>query len=485
MEYREKSCMKKSGHKCQGILFGLSILLLCLSGCGSRTEGTATEEISLIQEENQPGEIPVDFPFYETEKYTITLVSPVDAAGEYVLMLAEDGQLLQSLSCGRLTEPVTFSYDGIAYGSWRDLEVFSAGSDTGLLFLWKDERFSEEPIRIPRYTEIRMGAMLTVSEDGQTQEKRIYQLNEFRKQAEVVRSWSLDRDSSMLWIEDSLRRQNLFEGKISFNENGELLNQEYYEYLFWRNRSLRWNFSDDPIVYAWLDEERTEGDDACSWRTEEFESRQAFLESCGYTGQAPAYQYCDSFQKQQLELYLDEETQKCFGIVSWSQINCDGENVTTRYGFTVCNIGERPWEEDRAFSLSSVESRGENLEQGYQERVEYTDSGKPDYYLLQGLMEDCGVEVLGKLVEINFIYRDDGTLFTRDYQHDARTYGSTFCGMDSFFDENERVVYETGYITHGSMDFYYFYDDEGETPAYGLSLDYNGGFAMAEMVRFR
>ena len=158
VEYRGKKYVA-------GIFFVIAALSLCLCGCGESAEK----------------EIPVNFPFYETEDFTLTLVPSGEDAGEYLLLLCdENGQSLQEVSCGRLTEPVTFSYDGVGYGHWRDLEIFSTGSDTGLLFLWKEERFSERPIEIPRYMEIRDGAMLTVTESGERQEKRIYQLNEFK-----------------------------------------------------------------------------------------------------------------------------------------------------------------------------------------------------------------------------------------------------------------------------------------------------------------
>lgn len=85
------------------------------------------------------------------------------------------------------------------------------------------------------------------------------------------------------------------------------------------------------------------------------------------------------------------------------------------------------------------------------------------------------------MVTINYIYREDGTLFCRNYHHDARTFSSTLCSLNSFFDEKERLVYERGYITHGSLEYYYIYEDD--TPAYCLCLDYNGGYVFARMVR--
>ncbi len=186
-----------------------------------------------------------------------------------------------------------------------------------------------------------------------------------------------------------------------------------------------------------------------------------------------------------MELYLDEETQQCYGIAYWNRVNCDRENVPKLFGFTICDIGERQWEEDFAFSWLCVETARGNAEGEDQDSIiEYTKNGKPDYYLHQGLMEDCGVEYMGNLVEIDFIYREDDTLFARNYHHDARTYTSTLCSLNSYFDTKERLVYGTGYLTHGSCEFYYFYECDGEMPAYGLFLDYNGGYVIPEMVRF-
>lgn len=437
----------------QGLFFLSAVMLLWLSGCGSREE-----------------EIPIDFPFYETDDYTLVLAAA--EGDEYVLLFRDgDRQILQQIPCGKLKEPVTFSYDGIAYGSWTDLEIFSADSDTGLLFLWKDERFAEEPVQIPRYAEVREGAMLTVSESGDTQEKKIYQLNQSRNRVEEVRGWSLERGSGMLRIEDRLRQQCLFEGQIALDEEGEPQNREYYEYLFWRGRDLLWEYPSSSTVGVWEDSGAAE-----------YESRTAFLENCGYAGEAPFYQYYDRFDNLQLELYLDEEEQRYYGIAYIHRINSDLEPVVDMLGFAGHGIGKEQWEEGQTFALPFAGDVG-GAEDGYRETVEYTESGRPDYFLAQGPMDDCGLETLGNLVEIDFIYREDGTLFCRDYHHDALTFGSNLCGRDSFYDEKERLVYENGYLTHGSCEFYYIYAGEGENPVYRLYLDYNCGYLYSEMAR--
>ena len=57
-------------------------------------------------------EISVDFPFYETDSYSLTLAQLKEPAGEYELRLYDkDGKILQQISCGSLAEPIEFSYD--------------------------------------------------------------------------------------------------------------------------------------------------------------------------------------------------------------------------------------------------------------------------------------------------------------------------------------------------------------------------------------
>ena len=47
------------------------------------------------------------------------------------------------------------------------------------------------------------------------------------------------------------------------------------------------------------------------------------------------------------------------------------------------------------------------------------------------------------------------------------------------------VCYERAYITHGSLDYYYIYEDESAAaPAYCLYLDGNLGTWFPELVRY-
>lgn len=237
------------------------MVILSLTGCLGKENAmfpdTEAAETSKIQ---QREEIKIDFPFYDSEEYTLTLAKLPDSADEYELMLyRKDREVLQQISCGKLAEPIEFSYDGLRYGYYHDLEIFSSGSGTGLLFLWENERFSQEAIEIPNYDEVRNWFMLTVTEDG---------------------------------------------------------------------------------------------------------------------------------------------------------------------------------------------------------------------------------EELVPILKINFVYREDGTLYCRDYYHNQKIFGTTESTLEYFYDEKERIEYKSGYITHGYVEYYYIYEDESDKPAYCLYLDHNLGYAIPAMVKY-
>lgn len=125
-----------------------------------KTEEEAGAETEEIQPERR--EIPIDFSFYGDQKEDkLTLAAPQEGQDEYELIhYDKDGEILQQIPCGRLMEPVTFSF------IWNDLQIFSEGSDTGILFIWDDGSFSTTPIEIPRYEEVRYNGLLVSEEDG-------------------------------------------------------------------------------------------------------------------------------------------------------------------------------------------------------------------------------------------------------------------------------------------------------------------------------
>ncbi len=69
----------------------------------------------------------------------------------------------------------------------------------------------------------------------------------------------------------------------------------------------------------------------------------------------------------------------------------------------------------------------------------------------------------------------DGTLYDRYYWHNPNQFSTYRQTESSLYDEKGRLVYENAYITHGILEDYYIYLDEGEKPAYRIELDHAGG----------
>lgn len=516
-------------------LFLWCLLFLCIVGCAGNAEITQTEEREtsaegLVKEkkeetkgdaEEEPEadasakvkqgrrEIPIAFPFYgDEEGHRLTLAAPETGENAYTLLHYDgDGKILEQIFCGNLTEPVTFSFDGLAYGSWLDLEIFPADRETGLLFLWEKGHFSTTPIGIPRYVECRDTAMLTEAEDEKVCEKEVYILNEDRLRSEKARSYKLQKDTAMLTIWDELEKRYIFEGKIRLDESGNPVNQKYFDGLLWGGVPLLFGYEAESTIRTWVGKnpksqgegEAVEIDNYGDMRyvldnpgnIEEYESREALLTEFGLENSAPMYQYFDQEGDLGLELYADEDREQICGFVYTNATNSDLEKVTRIQGFTICSIPEVKWNGGDPYRFVSVYgTTGEEKEnvKDYKESVTYTPSGKPDRFVATGRVEGWSAEdMIQDILRIEFIYREDDTLYYRYYYHSHQAFGTTLQGMNSYYDEHERVIYESGYVTHGGLEYYYIYEDtDGKTadkPAYILQVDYTMGDAISSMIR--
>ena len=331
------------------------------------------------------------------------------------------------------------------------------------------------------------GKSALITEDNHTdQVKRLYQVNEPKGCMEETRWWKLQKEIGQLEIWDVLENQSIFEGPVSLDETGNLVNEKYYDRLLWEGLCQLWDYTEETSIRIWVDSNRTKD------HMREYESREAFLLEAGFEDAVPMYQYYDRYHNLRLELYMDESAEQLCGLVYCYYFNSNREKCVDRYGFTIDDVGERDWEEDTVFSLKSVYGTdGADAVEDFEETVEYTEAGNPDFYKSQGLMEhrrdeDGALELASvSVLELDYVYRDDGTLYCRDYTHNPSIFGTTLCSLESYYDEKRRVVYESGYITHGQLEYFYIYGEEGEKPEYFLTVDYGGGYAIPTMERYR
>lgn len=207
-----------------------------------------------------------------------------------------------------------------------------------------------------------------------------------------------------------------------------------------------------------------------------FKDADAFLKAFGFAGEVPFYEfYADGELK--LTLYYDEET----------QLGCGDDG--SGWGFCFWGCEQVEWDGFRwGDYLEPMTVYGERPEEymgdsAYEEIKEYDEQGKLVEYRVTGAIELLEAE-LGSAEAMNddvlrivYKYHSNGAVAHRAYFHNPFILGTTLSPMETWFDEQGRPVYEHAYITHGSLNWYYIYEDDDKIPEYVLYMDHNGGDA--------
>lgn len=174
----------------------------------------------------------------------------------------ESGQLLQEFPCGIPKEELVFRFDRLfpLYYYEADLIVFPADAQEtgaeGLCYSWNHEekKFMEEPVSIPWYQEdsVKGQAFMTVTAEENGETNTIYRINEGSGKVVELRKWTLrkkeETGEEILHIWDCLERHDLYYGKVERNDLGNLVNDKYYQYLFWGNLKGFWSWENDSEI---------------------------------------------------------------------------------------------------------------------------------------------------------------------------------------------------------------------------------------------
>lgn len=421
--------------------------------------------------------IPVDFPFEEPEEYSLTLAPQEGIERQGELRLYDDkGDVLQRIPYGTFTEP---DYYVLRESGHRNLVFFpEKENETGRFLEWYGGIFSEPGVKVKN----RLSGywnLAVVEEEKETETaKAIYRPYREGREAGRVRRYRLRKDTGELEIWDDLDGKNLFQGTVSLDENGKPVNEEYYEMLFAKDL-YEWTWEEkeqnDSISAEILDFSR--GEYAVNYMGEaEYESRKAFLREYGFEDGASQYQYYDRLGNLQIELYGKEE-EELFCVIAYGYtFDRNGEKRTGFSGYVIKGALEREWTDD---TYSVMDAVSEERIDDYKESIEYTPDHKPKYFHVTGLdMNTTEDRETVDMFRINYVYRDDGKLYYRYYWHNpVSTYR---CVEHSYYDEKERLIYETAYITHGELEDFYIYLDGGDMPAYRLEIDHGGSGTCIE-----
>lgn len=214
-----------------------------------------------------------------------------------------------------------------------------------------------------------------------------------------------------------------------------------------------------------------------------YANEDALLSAYGFEGEEPFFQYFDEADRIYMEFYWDEQRDVGCGL---RYLYYEEPDKTEIYGFGFSGHTESTWDRDMYATVSVYGDTGESSVENYTEYCEYTPDGRIDYYVSKGEIEfskDMPEEI--KVLEIDYVYRDDSTLERRDYNHYSRIFGTTYSSVDSYFDEKERLIYEYAYITYGCLEYFYIYTDETAKPAYCLRLDTVGWGGLEEFTIYK
>lgn len=211
-----------------------------------------------------------------------------------------------------------------------------------------------------------------------------------------------------------------------------------------------------------------------------------FLAAYGMENQEPDFWYDNLDGRRQMALYFNEETGIWCGVRDFYNHDASLFAREEPYGFVFERMEQKAWSapEIEDISIEECSRLCRKTVDAYEEEYAYNEAGKITRFQAKGIDEAMPENGVHLVLQIDYTYRENGTLLHRAYAHDSFVFATWQCRRDTYFDALERVIYDDVYVTHGNMDYYYFYHDEEMTPDYCLILDYNTGDWYAEWIRY-
>lgn len=175
----------------------------------------------------------------------------------------------------------------------------------------------------------------------------------------------------------------------------------------------------------------------------------------------PDYAY--DTDKDSVKLWYDLEQDKGCGIF---------QNSYGIQGFTFEGHKTLEWKPENIFDFGTKVYNMDEIS-NCQKMEEYDDAGR---LISNGIVADW--EYSDEPITVywaEYQYREDGTLEQQKFTHDSRLFGTYGSPCTSYYDEQERLLYRTAYISAGSAREYYIYENDSHQPSYLLSIEYTHG----------
>ncbi len=412
--------------------------------------------------------IPLHFPFPDyLEGYELFLVSNAAEPDRYFVRLVSPyGGVIQEFGDMKFDRYPEYRFEDLTTGEEGGGLTVIPSTDTedeeaGYYYAFNvtnevEATFTEEAVRIPKFDGFIKGtfrALFYTEKRGALSVSRIFysyypefkKLYKFRQSQITVPGG--DYRAAEISIFNSLENDKLiYNSTLELDSDLEPINQDYYKTMLFNSPEI-------------TDEHKKEA-----------ATRAETLKELDVADLEPVGKYIDEFDQLLAEVFFDEATAKGYAIFySWYY---DGN--LKKY----CTVETHPIEgfKNRAdiydFNLMSKDELM-NIA-GYYKYTEYI-AGLlkhlqiKDFDELDDAADGSGY---GTLLEENYTYRDDGSLYYHGHSHSAYYYGTDRMGMGETSDKLGRIVTSSAVSIPGGVEEYYsFYADEKATrPAWQLYL---------------
>lgn len=187
----------------------------------------------------------------------------------------------------------------------------------------------------------------------------------------------------------------------------------------------------------------------------------------------PYFTYYDEEDKLQFELYFGGESVGygiCYNDEEWS-----GEIK----GFRFREYKVVSWEEDAYFDQYELSAYFDGIEEykeemrNYEEQYEYNDAGQITEFYAKAettMFTDDWLPI--SIASYSCVYYDNGNVKEQHFFRHSLLFGTSDSTATLYYDEKGRITYIRSYITHGSLEHYFIYEDDGDIPAYGIVIDH-------------
>ena len=444
--------------------------------------------------------ITVSFPFEDSMKgYSLLYIKAPEKS--FMRLFDAKGNLVQEFGDMDIQGVPSFRYDNlVSGGEYKGFSVFdpekSGEEYSGYYFILDEngKKFNFDAISVPAYDGLLEGTynLLLYTEDRQelSGSRDFYQVYWEVGRCLKVKRWEYEvedgnYEKTSMKLFDSMENKLIYEGPMELDNDLEPINQDFYKAMIINNLQVYPEELPDKVTFytGELKEEADtgkkdtakNGEEAAASEqneipeqiTEKYKDLSACLKAKGIDEDSVIGEYVDEFGNKEFEVYYDEKRGQWLAAMYRWYYNPSLKKKASIEAFPIAKY-ERS---RKTYSFQPMSLNAEERMSGYSKSSEYISGQLRNLEIrdFDRTMEDSpGYETL---IQENYVYRDDGSLFYHGRTHNAYYYGIDYMAMNEKYDLSSRLVYSSALVMTGSNELYNFYEGDSKKIKYQIFLD--------------